>query len=345
MTNALNAIDYDAVRTAAAEDVREALKQIADPKARREAANEIRENAFLGMATIRPERDALIAAYALHHPDDRDALTRAFGVVRSTLRRIQVEALGQTWGVAGTALPPKADRPHVAEAAGLNCAEETGPKALDLAVSYQDSSARWKEARDQIGHADAAAIAASGRRVVPKLERPDFDTIREQATRQVNDEFATISRPDERLERAAEIVTEAQDEMDSLIADRDWAIASLTCYTTARGINLSAGLSRTGVLRVMQKALKLDRDAALPPRDELAAAGKKAGVPMVMDAHEVLPKIAQEYETNRALRDAAMPIRNAVIPVMAAAPYEWTHQRIADELGVPAPYISRVVNA
>lgn len=345
MTSTLNAIDYDAVRTAAAQDVRETLQQIADPKARREAADEIRETAFLSMATIRPERDELIAAYALHHPDDRDALARAFGLVRSTLRRVQVEALGQTWGVAGTALPPKADRPRAAENAGLLCTEETGPKALDLAVRYQESSARWMEALTQIGHADAAVIAASGRRVVPKLERPDFAAIREQAARQVNDEFATISRPDERLERAAEIVNEAQDEMDSLIDDRDAAIASLTCYTTARGINLSAGLSRTGVLRVMQKALKLDRDAGLPAREQLAAAGKDAGVPVVPDAHEVLPRIAREYETNRALRDAAMPIRNATIPVMAAAPYEWAHQRIADELGVPAPYVTRVVNA
>ncbi|MFJ4342618.1 hypothetical protein [Streptomyces sp. NPDC088915] len=345
MTTTLPTIDYADVRAGAVADVRETLQQIADPKARRAAADEIRETAFLSMATIRPERDELIAAYALHHPEDRDALAQAFGIVRSTLRRIQLEALGQTWGEAGAKLPAKADRPRAAEDAGLNCTDETGPKAVDLATRFQDSSARWKEALDQIGLADAEAIAASGRRVVPKLDRPDFASIRKQAEEQVNKEFATISRPDERLERAAEIVNEAQDELDRLIEDRDKAIASLTCYTTARGINLSAGLSRTGVLRVMQKALKLGRDAALPAREQLAAAGKDAGVPMVKDAHEALPRIAREYETHRALRDAAMPIRNAAIPVMAAAPYEWAHQRIADEIGVPASYVTRTVNA
>ncbi|MFJ8301289.1 hypothetical protein ACIQ9R_36060 [Streptomyces sp. NPDC094447] len=345
MTSTLPATDYDKVRAKAAADVREALQQIDDPKARRATADEMREAAYLNLAIVRPERDQLIAAYAFHHPYDCTPreLCAAFGLSHSNLRQIRIGALGQTWGVAGTKLPSKEDMPGVADSLGLHCTEETGAQAVELAVQFQENDAAWKEALHQIGL--ATAELAARRLTVPPLERPDFATIRDDARDQVLAEFADITRPDERLERSAEVVIEAQEEMDRLIVERDQLIASLSCYTTAKAVYFSAGLSRTGLKRVMERALRLDRDAKLPTRDDLMQAGQDAGVPFVENAHETLPKIAREYERHRTIREAATQIRDAVIPVLVAPPYQWTHQRIADAAGIPQPYVTVLANA
>ncbi|MFE1270560.1 hypothetical protein [Streptomyces sp. NPDC058758] len=343
MTSTLPEVDYDEIRRKAVQEVRTALRRIRDPKARRDAADEIREAAYTNMAIIRPERDQLIAAYAFHHPSEHTllGLAAAFGISPSAIRRIRIEALGYTWGAPGAALPPKEDRPRLADSLGLRCTAETGAQAVELAVKFQENEAQWQEAYRKRGL--AAAKLASRRVPVPELERPDFKPIREAARDQVLDTFTDITRPEERLERAAEINIDAQEQMNRLIVERDQAIASLCCYTTAKAVYFAAGLSRTGLKRVLERALKLERDAKVPTRDDLVQAGKDAGVPFVEDAHETLPKIAREYERYRAIHEAVVPIRDAAMPVLAAAPYEWTHQRIADVAGVFPQHVTVAV--
>ncbi|MET8405905.1 hypothetical protein [Streptomyces sp900116325] len=128
---------------------------------------------------------------------------------------------------------------------------------------------------------------AGGRVRVGALERPDFDEVRRNAEAEIRAEFATLAvAPDERLRLAAEAVDQAEEEKAALLPERDEALNSLAFYTTARGVYLSAGITRRGLLRVQQRALGLPRDANMPPRPEQPAAARAAGVRFVKcDVH------------------------------------------------------------
>ncbi|MEU3504269.1 hypothetical protein ABZ726_27195 [Streptomyces hundungensis] len=94
----------------------------------------------------------------------------------------------------------------------------------------------------------------------------------------------------------------------------------------------------------MRKALGLPRDEKLPTREELPAAGRAAGVPLIEDAQTRLPSIARAYEQYRARKDTATPIRNAAILAVAEEPYNWTHEKISQAIGRDPSLVSMVIN-
>ncbi|MFF4188184.1 hypothetical protein ACFYZ9_33815 [Streptomyces sp. NPDC001691] len=334
-------IDFDAERTAAADEITAQLANITDPRARLRSADEMREQALLEMATLRPERDELIANVALLNP--HPALHKYFGISDIALRAIVAEALGEPRGRSRYPAALPEDPAKAAQDAGIRRIRNAAKKAVETAVAFEKAEARRAAALHHIGLARAALIG--DRTNVGRLERPDFDAIRAAAADEVTKEFSLLAvGPVDRLLRAADIVNDAQAELDGLSIERDQCIASLMCYTTARGINISAGLQRTAVQRIMTKALGLPRDAKLPTREELPAAGRAADVPLIEDAHTRLPSIVREYERYRARKDTATPIRNAAILAVAEEPHGWTHEKIGPAIGRDPSLVSRIIN-
>ncbi|MET7498049.1 hypothetical protein ABZV61_41815 [Streptomyces sp900116325] len=165
------------------------------------------------------------------------------------------------------ALRDPADRTKAADEAGLPHPDDLVDQAVTVATQYEAAEARRDAALAHLEAAHEAVRLAGGRVRVGALERPDFDEVRRNAEAEIRAEFATLAvAPDERLRLAAEAVDQAEEEKAALLPERDEALNSLAFYTTARGVYLSAGITRQGLLRVQQRALGLPRDANMPPR-------------------------------------------------------------------------------
>ncbi|WP_275466302.1 hypothetical protein [Streptomyces noursei] len=181
--------------------------------------------------------------------------------------------------------------------------------------------------------AEPEAVSVGGRVEVGRLKRPDFKTVRASARQQVLERFARLTvGPEEKLRLAAEAVDEAEAEIERLQPERDAALASVAFYTTARGVDMSAGLARTGTLRVQRRALGLGQDAKLPTRAEQPDAARAAGVRFVPNADVELPKVAVAYEAAEARRATSIEIRDAAVLTLLAAPHSWSQVRIAEAI-------------
>ncbi|MFJ5588304.1 hypothetical protein ACIQCG_00975 [Streptomyces noursei] len=199
-------------------------------------------------------------------------------------------------------------------------------------------------AGEALAKPEAAAIG--GRVKVGRLVRPDFEAVRASARRQVLERFARLAvGPEEQLRLAAEAVDEAKAEIKRLQPERDAALASVAFYTTARGVDMSAGLTRTGTLRVQRRALGLDYDAKLPTRAEQPDAARAAGVRFVPNADVELPKVAVAHEAAKARRTTSSEIRDAAILTLLAAPHRWSQVRIAEAINRDFTVVSQIVAA
>ncbi|MGW0562880.1 hypothetical protein ACWDZ4_20230 [Streptomyces sp. NPDC003016] len=324
----MSSINYDQLRADAAAEVANELDAIKDPFERRTRTEEIRDQAYMEMSVLKPERDQLVAAVALYEP--RALLYEEFGISYLSMKRIASIALGTLENQLIVPAWPK-DRAKAARDAGIPYTPGVSARAAELAAKYEAAEARRNAAVTLLEPAQEAVRTAGGRREVGAIDRPDFEKIREEATREVNAEFATLAAgPEERLRLAAETVDQGEEEMAILRAERDKHANSLAFYTTARGIDLSAGITRQGLIRVQRRALGLPRDGKLPARPEQPAAARAAGVEFVKNADKELPQIAAAHEAARARHAAAVKIRNAAIQVLHAEPYGWDGERIAE---------------
>ncbi|WP_330335637.1 hypothetical protein OHS33_39050 (plasmid) [Streptomyces sp. NBC_00536] len=340
----MSSIDYDKIRTDASTEVETELQGISDPFQRRIKAEELRDQANMELSVLRPERDQLLASAALADGKVTPALAANLGVAYSYAMKIAAAHNGATLA------------PHARWWAGANLEAarshntlwqrpDVHDEAVTVAVRYEAAEARRDAALAHLEAAQEAVRTAGGRMKVGALERPDFDKVREQAVTELRKEFATLAvAPDERLRRAAQAADQAEEETAALLPERDAALNSLAFYTTARGVYDSAGITRQGMVRVQQRALGLPRDAKVPTRAEQPAAARAAGVKYLKEAAEELPDIARSMEAARARHAAAVEIRDAAMLVLAAEPYSWTPDQIAEAIDRDAKVVRRVVD-
>ncbi|AWI32620.1 hypothetical protein [Streptomyces tirandamycinicus] len=338
----MSSTDYAKLRAAAKAEVNAELAEVKDPFERRTVAEEIRDQAHMELASRRSEWQQLIAAAALY--EYAPQLHERFGITRTHLKRLAMsELLG---GLEDPVSPPSwpADRAKAAADAGIPHPKNVVDQAAAVAERYEYAEARRGAALAHLEAAHEAVRTAGGRVAVEALERPDFDAIREQARKEIVEEFAKLAvSPEERLRRAAEAVDQAEEEAATLLPERDAAVCSLAFYTTARGVYYSAGINRNSLKRVLTRALGLPRDSEPPKRADQPAAARAAGVPFLEDAASTLPDIAKEYEAAQARRSAAIEIRDAAIRVMHAAPYSWSRTQIAEAIDRDPKVVARVV--
>ncbi len=337
--------DYGELRRRAQAGVAAELGGVDDPVAKRAAAEELRDQAYRELSALRPKRQRLIAAAALY--ESVPQLHERFGIQRRHMRRLALDALYGLEGRESWHYPPgwPADPVAAAREAGIEHPDNVVAEAERVAARYEFAEARRDAAVRHLEAAQEAVRLAGGRVRVQGLERPDFDAVRRQARAGVLEQFAKlVASPEEQLQRAVESVAHAGSVADALLDRRDAAVASVAFYTTARGVYLSAGISRTGMARVLRRALGLPRDAAVPPRAEQPAAARAAGVKFVKDAAETLPRAAAAYEAAQAQRKAAMEIRDEAVRVLHAAPYGRSLTELAEAIGRDRKIVSRLVD-
>ncbi|MER7761531.1 hypothetical protein [Streptomyces sp. NPDC097619] len=325
----MSSTDFDKIRADATAEVERELQGVDDPFQRRVNAEELRSQANMEMAALRPERDRLLAAAALYRYER--GIPARFGITNLQLRRITAAALGTLEDVDN---PPPYPLPMlrttVAEKAGLPNPDDLMDQAVDVAVRYEAAEARRDAALHHVDAAHEAVRTAGGRVKVGPVERPDFDRVRQDAADAVREYFDRLDVPlEEKLRQAAAVADQAEEELAALLPERDEALLSLAFYTTARGIYESAGISRPGVTRVQQKALGLPRDANVPVRAKQPDAARAAGVPFLKDAASELPAAARACEAARARQSAAIEIRDSIVRQLAAAPHNWSIERLA----------------
>ncbi|MEU3501577.1 hypothetical protein ABZ726_12645, partial [Streptomyces hundungensis] len=154
VASTITQIDFDAERAAAADEITAQLASIADPRARLRSADEMREQALLEMATLRLERDELIANVALLAP--RPALHKYFGISDIALRWIVAEALGEPRDRIGYPAALPEDPAKAAQDAGIHRIRNAAKKAVETAVAFERAEARRAAALHHIGIARAA---------------------------------------------------------------------------------------------------------------------------------------------------------------------------------------------
>ncbi|RSS86990.1 hypothetical protein EF903_17920 [Streptomyces sp. WAC05292] len=338
----MSSTDYDKVRADAAAEVENELQGISDPFERRAKAEELRDQASMELSLLKPERDKLLAAAALYRYSR--GMYAQFGIKYIQLKRITAAALGTLVDIYNPP-PYPLDRVKAAKDAGLPNPDDLMEQAIDAAVRYEAAEARRDTALGHLEAAHEAVRTAGGRMKADAVERPDFEQVRQDAVDEIRKEFATLAvAPDERLLLAAQAVDQAEEEVAALLPERDEALLSLAFYTTARGIYESAGISRTGLARAQQKALGLPRDAKIPTRAEQPAAARAAGVKYLKDAAQELPATAKAYEGAKARQSAAIEIRDAVLPVLAAEPYNWGVDKLAEAIDRDTKIVRRVLD-
>jgi hypothetical protein len=341
-TRAALAALYAELRAAAVREVAAALDPVTDPAEQRAAAEDIAAQASLEMAGVKRERDQCLTSAALYEP--RQDLAADFGITHMQMRRIVSSALGTMQDGRTPGAWPK-DPAAAAKGVGIQHLPDCIPHGIEAAQLYEAAEARRDAALARLQAAHEAVRTAGGRVASGPMERPDFPEIRRTATEEIRAEFAsTAVSPEDRLRRAADAVDQAEDEMAGLLPERDQALASLAFFTTARAAYHSAGLSRQGMRRVLERALGLERGAALPRREEQPTAARAAGVQFVANAAEELPQIATVYEAAAARRTAAIEIRTAAIRALNAEPYGWTQPRLAEAIGRDVAIVNRALN-
>ncbi|MFB8025952.1 MULTISPECIES: hypothetical protein [unclassified Streptomyces] len=339
----MNTTDYDKLRADSTAEVDSELDQISNPFDRRAKAEEIRDQANMEIASLRPEREELIAAVALADGKVDPAFAEAVGMGYSYVQKVARAHNSTTVDLQGRWLSA-ANLQTSRAASTLWQQPGIRERAIETAARYKAAEARRDAA---LAHLEAAheAVRTAGGRTRANALRPDFDDVRAKARKEITDEFAALDvGPEERLRLAAEAVDQAEEEMAALLPERDAALNSLAFYTTARGVYLSAGISRQGLVRVQERALGLPRGSKLPARPEQPAAARAAGVKVVANAAEELPQIATLYEAADARHAAAVEIRDAAILTLHAEPYNWSPPRIAEVIDRDPKVVRRVVD-
>ncbi|MFD7501585.1 hypothetical protein [Streptomyces sp. NPDC059850] len=180
-----------------------------------------------------------------------------------------------------------------------------------------------------------------------KIQKTDFKALRKNAEAEVKEELGQIARPDDRIERAAEIIRQADAETALHLEDRDKAVASLWFYDHVPGLASTIGVVATAYREILSKVfyggpervrtesghyeLKPVPDL---PGPELVAAAREAGVPFVEDAAEKLPRLATVVAEARARRAAAVVFMRDAALALSEEPYGWDGPRIAEHAGV-----------
>ncbi|WP_116428933.1 hypothetical protein [Streptomyces spongiicola] len=179
-----------------------------------------------------------------------------------------------------------------------------------------------------------------------KVEAPDYKTLRAHEERAVKDELGAIARPDDRIERAAEIIRQADAEIALHIEDRDKGAASLWFYEHVLGLASAIDVTSTAYREILSKALYgIDRRRTAsghyelrPVPDvtgpELVKLAEEAGVPRIENAFEELPRLASVVSAARARRAAAVVFMREAALALSEEPYGWSGEKIAEHAGV-----------
>ncbi|WJV44542.1 hypothetical protein [Streptomyces flavofungini] len=211
-------------------------------------------------------------------------------------------------------------------------------------------------------------MATKKNQVRKDIEVPDHEAIRDTAQRHIEKEFSRITRPDDRLKRAAEVVQQADLEIVAHVGERNEAAMSLWFYEGVRGLDKVLGVTGNAYTEMRRLALH-GADAAEPVdgtekapeewapltkvrrRAQLSGPGEtrmtpeqrrhaaeQAGIPKIDGAAEVLPRLSEIVSAATARRKAALPFLQDAVLVLSEAPYEWTTDRIAEFGDVTARY-------
>ncbi len=184
-----------------------------------------------------------------------------------------------------------------------------------------------------------------------RVESTDFKALKEREKSAVKEELGAITRPDDRIDRAADIIRQADAEIALHLEDRDQAVASLWFYEHVLGLARAIDVTNTAYREILSKALYgIDRKRTesghfelRPVPDvsgqELVALAEEAGVPRVAGALEDLPRLARVVVAARARRGAAVVfMRNAAL-ALSEEPYGWSGEKIAEHAGVTTKLI------
>ncbi|MFC9280883.1 hypothetical protein [Streptomyces collinus] len=175
-----------------------------------------------------------------------------------------------------------------------------------------------------------------------RVKASDFKAIREREERAVKDELGAIARPDDRIERAAEIIRQADAEIALHLEDRDKAAASLWFYEQVLGLPKALGVAPNAYREILSKALYGDPKKPLPVGDsaeKLIRLAEEAGIERVANAAEELPRLAAIVAAARARRGAAVVFMREAALTLSEEPYGWDGERIAEHAGVATKLI------
>ncbi|MEU1592833.1 hypothetical protein ABZ468_08205 [Streptomyces sp. NPDC005708] len=176
-----------------------------------------------------------------------------------------------------------------------------------------------------------------------KLDVPNYRELRADAERAVKDELGTLARPDDRVERAAEIIRQADAEIALHLPERDQMVASLWFHEHVLGLSKVMGVYPTAYREVLSKALYDDANAPLPSDDvsleDLTRIAQEQGVPRVENAAEKLPAVARVVAEARTRRTTAVPFMQDAALALSEEPYGWEGERIAEHAGVAVKLI------
>ncbi|MGW2550065.1 hypothetical protein [Streptomyces sp. NPDC001635] len=176
-----------------------------------------------------------------------------------------------------------------------------------------------------------------------KLEVPNYQELRADTERAVKDELGELARPDDRVERAAHIIRQADAEIALHLPERDQMVASLWFYDHVLGLSKVIGVYPTAYREVLSKALHGDANEPLPrdgaSLEDLTRIAEEHGVPRVANAAERLPEVARIVAMARARRAAAVPFMQDAALALSEDPYGWDGERIAEHAGVTTKLI------
>ncbi|OEJ21060.1 hypothetical protein [Streptomyces subrutilus] len=185
-----------------------------------------------------------------------------------------------------------------------------------------------------------------------KLEVPDYPRLRKEAEDAVKDELGRMARPDDRVERAAEVIRQADLEIAAHVDDRNKFAASLWFYERTRGLPKVMGLTTNAYRQALYRALygidprsRKDTDpfpAELPAsqgaqaEESLDKIAARAGIPHFDPAYagERLPELSRIVAEAAARRKVALEFLQDGALALSEEPYGWDGYRIAEHAGV-----------
>jgi hypothetical protein len=171
-----------------------------------------------------------------------------------------------------------------------------------------------------------------------------YKQIAQTAEDEVTKALAFVTRPDDLIVRAAEIVRQADAEIGLHIDDRDQALASLWFYERRLGLAKTIGVTATAYREILAKAMFGDPKHPLPDADspeELTQLARTAGVPRVKDAEDKIIEPSVIVAKARARRGVAVRFMQEAIWALSQSPYDWSPEKIAEHVGVTRKLIYR----
>lgn len=189
-----------------------------------------------------------------------------------------------------------------------------------------------------------------------KLEVSDFATLRQEARDAVRLELGAMLRPDDRLQRAAEIIRQADLEIAAHAEDRNKTAASLWFYDGTRGLAKVMGLAANAYrIALYQSLYGIDPrswkqgdpfPAELPTAqgeraEDLAKVAEEAGLPRqdTEEASSRLPELSRIVAAASERRTTALKFMQDA--ELALFEYGWSADRIAAHAGVRADLVKK----